>query len=37
MGAKFAHLNYEVTRELADMDQRPVWNKGDFFGDKFRK
>ncbi len=37
MGAKFAHLNYEVTRELADMDQRPAWNKGDFFGEKFKK
>lgn len=34
-GAKFARLNYEVTRELADDDARPVWNKGDFFGDLF--
>ena len=37
VGAKFARLNYEITRELADMDQRPAWNKGDFFGDKFKK
>ena len=34
-GAKFARLNYEVTKELADMDARPAWNKGDFFGVKF--
>jgi len=36
-GAKFAALNYEVTRELADADARPAWNKGDFFGTKFGK
>jgi hypothetical protein len=35
--AKFARLNYEVSRELADADMRPAWNKGDFFGDKFAK
>lgn len=34
-GAKFARLNYEITRELADADARPLWNKGDFFGVKF--
>jgi Zn-dependent M28 family amino/carboxypeptidase len=34
-GAKFARLNYEVARELADADARPKWNKGDFFGTKF--
>lgn len=34
-GAKFAALNYEITRELADADTRPLWNKGDFFGAKF--
>ncbi|MEW5685452.1 MAG: M20/M25/M40 family metallo-hydrolase [Pseudomonadota bacterium] len=34
-GAKFAWINYEITRELADADARPVWNKGDFFGGKF--
>lgn len=33
-GAKFARLNYEITRELAD-GARPSWNKGDFFADKF--
>jgi Zn-dependent M28 family amino/carboxypeptidase len=34
-GAKFARLNYEITRELADGDARPLWVKGDFFGTKF--
>ena len=34
-GAKFAWLNYEIARELADMDTRPLWNAGDFFGGKF--
>jgi hypothetical protein len=36
VGAKFAHLNYEITRELAD-GARPSWNKGDFFAAKFAK
>lgn len=36
MGAKFARLNYEITRELAD-GPRPGWNKGDFFAAKFAK
>lgn len=35
-GAKFARLNYEITRELAD-GVRPSWNKGDFFAAKFAK
>jgi len=34
-GAKFAKINYEIARELADAAERPVWNKGDFFGGKF--
>ena len=34
-GAKFARLNYEITRELADGDARPLWVKGDFFGARF--
>jgi len=33
-GAKFARLNFEITRELAD-GARPSWNKGDFFAGKF--
>jgi hypothetical protein len=34
-GAKFARINYEITRELTDMAKRPTWNKGDFFGEKY--
>jgi hypothetical protein len=34
-GAKFARLNYEITRELADGEARPLWVKGDFFGTRF--
>jgi Zn-dependent M28 family amino/carboxypeptidase len=37
VGAKFARLNYELTRELADSPVKPSWNKGDFFGVKFAK
>jgi hypothetical protein len=37
VGAKFARLNYEITRELADSPVKPSWNVGDFFGDKFAK
>jgi Zn-dependent M28 family amino/carboxypeptidase len=36
-GAKFALMNYEIARELADDDARPAWNKDDFFGGKFGK
>jgi hypothetical protein len=34
-GARFARINYEITRELTDMARRPTWNKGDFFGVKY--
>ena len=34
-GAKFARINYEIARELADQPQRPAWIKGDFFGTRF--
>ena len=34
-GAKFARLNYEIAREIADSPQRPSWNRGDFFGGLF--
>ena len=37
VGAKFARLNYEITRELAASPIKPSWNKGDFFGGKFAK
>jgi Zn-dependent M28 family amino/carboxypeptidase len=36
-GAKFARLNYEITRELTDTVARPMWNAGDFFGEKYGK
>jgi len=33
--ARFALVNYEIARELADAPARPSWNKGDFFGTLF--
>lgn len=36
-GAKFAAINYEIAREVADDDARPAWNRGDFFGTLFGK
>ncbi|AJP73090.1 M28 family metallopeptidase [Sphingomonas hengshuiensis] len=33
--AKFLRVNAAVARALADADQRPRWNKGDFFGVQF--
>jgi Zn-dependent M28 family amino/carboxypeptidase len=34
-GARFARLNYLIARELADSPRRPLWYKGDYFGDAF--
>lgn len=34
-GAKFAHLNYRIARDLADQDARPQWYAGDYFGNLF--
>jgi Zn-dependent M28 family amino/carboxypeptidase len=34
-GAKFVKINYEIAREVAGAEQRPAWNKGDFFGEQF--
>jgi hypothetical protein len=34
-GARFARLNYLISRELADADQRPLWYRGDYFGRLF--
>lgn len=34
-GARYAELNYWISRELADADSRPRWYKGDYFGDLF--
>jgi hypothetical protein len=34
-GARFADVNYEIARELADAEARPAWKTGDFFGRTF--
>jgi hypothetical protein len=34
-GARYARLNYEIARALADSDARPRWYRGDYFGDRF--
>jgi Zn-dependent M28 family amino/carboxypeptidase len=34
-GAKYARLNYLISRELADAHRRPLWYKDDYFGDLF--
>jgi Zn-dependent M28 family amino/carboxypeptidase len=34
-GARFAQVNYEIARELADAPERPRWKAGDFFGRTF--
>jgi hypothetical protein len=34
-GARYAELNYRISRTLADADQRPLWYRGDYFGDTF--
>ncbi|HEX4736785.1 MAG TPA: M28 family metallopeptidase [Allosphingosinicella sp.] len=34
-GARFAELNYRISRELANADRRPLWYKGDYFADLF--
>ncbi len=31
----FTEVNVEIARNIADMDKRPVWVKGDFFGTTF--
>ena len=35
--ARFADVNYEISRAIADAPERPKWNKGDFFGDLFSR
>lgn len=36
-GAKFARLNYEIARELANADERTAWKRGDFFATKYAR
>ena len=33
----FARTNVRIGIEIAENDQRPAWNEGDFFGDRFRR
>jgi len=35
VGAKFAHVNWLITNAIANADERPTWNEGDFFGETF--
>jgi hypothetical protein len=34
-GARFAEVNYRITRAMADADAPPRWYVGDYFGDTF--
>lgn len=34
-GVRFVTVNYTIAREIADADDRPRWNKGDYFGLRF--
>ncbi|MBU6373558.1 MAG: M20/M25/M40 family metallo-hydrolase [Alphaproteobacteria bacterium] len=36
-GAKFAKVNYEIAKALANAPERPKWRDGDFFGTRFGK
>jgi hypothetical protein len=33
--ARFAELNYRIARALADAPERPMWYRGDYFGNRF--
>jgi hypothetical protein len=35
-GVRFVDVNYRIAREIADGAQRPVWNKGDYFGTLYK-
>ncbi|WP_081848111.1 M28 family metallopeptidase [Microbulbifer sp. HZ11] len=32
---QFAEVNYAIAREVTDADEKPRWNRGDFFGDLY--
>ena len=34
-GARYALLNYRIARAMADAAQRPMWLRGDYFGDLY--
>ncbi len=35
--ARFAQVNFNIARDIANAKDRPTWNQGDFFGDLFKK
>ena len=35
-GPRFVSVNYAIAREIADGPERPVWNKGDYFGTLYK-
>jgi hypothetical protein len=35
--ARFTRANYLIGKEVANADDRPQWNEGDFFGDRFSR
>jgi Zn-dependent M28 family amino/carboxypeptidase len=35
--ARFIQLNFNIALDVANAKERPTWNKGDFFGDTFKK
>jgi len=34
-GARFAQVNFIIGMDVANADERPRWNAGDFFGNEF--
>ena len=34
-GVRFVDVNYRIAREIADGAERPVWNRGDYFGNRY--
>ena len=36
-GAKFVEVNYRILKSIANAEQRPTWNKDDFFGELFAR
>ncbi|MFS0772368.1 M28 family peptidase [Sphingomonas sp. 1P08PE] len=35
-GVRFVDINYRIAREIADAPERPVWNRGDYFGTLYK-
>lgn len=35
-GVRFVDVNYRIAREIADGAERPVWNRGDYFGTLYK-